>query len=164
MASAATVAGRSQYVESFDGTRLAVTVFRPERDGVPVAGRFPVIVTQDRSEAGERARVRQFFVDRGYVVVAQDRRGTGASFGTQTGFVTRDDVRDASYYTKRSLLAAVWASTFLFWLEDRSPDFEDSWAFLDRRIDNVMQIGALRARFDDLFQGLGRLNPLAARR
>ena len=75
-----------------------------------------------------------------------------------------DDVRDASYYTKRSLLAAVWASTFLFWLEDRSPDFEDSWAFLDRRIDNVMQIGALRARFDDLFQGLGRLNPLAARR
>lgn len=75
-----------------------------------------------------------------------------------------DDARDASYYTKRSLLAAVWASTFLFWLEDRSPDFENTWAFLDRRIDNVMQIGRLRARFDDLFQGLGRLNPLAARR
>jgi ubiquinone biosynthesis protein COQ9 len=75
-----------------------------------------------------------------------------------------DEARDASYYTKRSLLAAVWTSTFLFWLDDRSPDFEATWAFLDRRIDNVMQIGKLRARFDDFFQGLGRLNPLTQRR
>jgi len=75
-----------------------------------------------------------------------------------------DDARDASYYTKRSLLAAVWTSTFLFWLDDRSLDFEDTWAFLERRIDNVMQIGRLRARFDGLFEGLGRLNPLAQRR
>ena len=75
-----------------------------------------------------------------------------------------DDARDASYYTKRSLLAAVWTSTFLFWLEDRSEDFQDTWSFLERRIDNVMQIGKVRARFDDMFQGLGRLNPLAQRR
>jgi ubiquinone biosynthesis protein COQ9 len=75
-----------------------------------------------------------------------------------------DDARDASYYTKRSLLAAVWTSTFLFWLEDRSEDFRDTWAFLERRIDNVMQIGRVRARFDDFLGGLGRLNPLAARR
>jgi ubiquinone biosynthesis protein COQ9 len=75
-----------------------------------------------------------------------------------------DDARDASYYTKRSLLAAVWTSTFLFWLEDRSEDFRDTWAFLERRIANVMQIGRLRARMDEFFQGLGRLNPLAARR
>ncbi|MGH6902139.1 MAG: COQ9 family protein [Geminicoccaceae bacterium] len=75
-----------------------------------------------------------------------------------------DEARDASYYTKRSLLAAVWTSTFLFWLDNRSPDFEGTWAFLDRRIDNVMQIGKLRARFDDWFRDLGRLNPLAQRR
>ena len=75
-----------------------------------------------------------------------------------------DDARDASYYTKRSLLAAVWTSTFLFWLDDRSEGSADTWAFLDRRIDNVMQIGKLRARFDDFLGGLGRLNPLAARR
>jgi ubiquinone biosynthesis protein COQ9 len=75
-----------------------------------------------------------------------------------------DDARDASYYTKRSLLAAVWTATFLFWLEDRSEGFQDTWAFLDRRIDNVMQIGRLRARFDDFFKDLGRLNPMAQRR
>jgi ubiquinone biosynthesis protein COQ9 len=75
-----------------------------------------------------------------------------------------DDARDASYYTKRSLLAAVWTSTFVYWLEDRSEGFQDTWAFLDRRIDNVMQIGKLRARFDDFFKDLGRLNPMAQRR
>jgi len=73
-----------------------------------------------------------------------------------------DHARDYSYYTKRSLLAAVWTSTFLFWLEDRSEGCQDSWAFLARRIDNVMQIGSLRARLEDVFQGLGRFNPLAA--
>lgn len=75
-----------------------------------------------------------------------------------------DRATDASYYTKRSLLAAVWSSTFLYWLDDRSADLEATWAFLGRRIDDVMRIGQLRARLDDAFKGLGRFNPLAARR
>jgi ubiquinone biosynthesis protein COQ9 len=75
-----------------------------------------------------------------------------------------DKADDYSYYSKRSLLAAVWTSTFLFWLEDRSDGFRDSWAFLDRRIGDVMQIGALRARVGDALRSLGRLNPLASQR
>jgi ubiquinone biosynthesis protein COQ9 len=75
-----------------------------------------------------------------------------------------DEVHDASYYSKRSLLAGVWTSTFLFWLDDRSERCAETWAFLERRIDNVMQLGRLRGRFDDVLHGLGRLNPLAARR
>jgi ubiquinone biosynthesis protein COQ9 len=75
-----------------------------------------------------------------------------------------DDARDASYYTKRSLLAAVWTSTFLYWLEDRSEDNAETWSFLERRIANVMQIGQLRARIDDFFTQFGRLNPMAQRR
>jgi ubiquinone biosynthesis protein COQ9 len=75
-----------------------------------------------------------------------------------------DDARDASYYTKRSLLAAVWTSTFLYWLEDRSEDNAETWSFLARRIANVMQIGQLRARIDDIFKQFGRLNPMAQRR
>jgi ubiquinone biosynthesis protein COQ9 len=78
--------------------------------------------------------------------------------------VAGDKGEDYSYYTKRSLLAAVWTSTFLFWLEDRSDGFRDSWAFLDRRIGDVMQIGALRARLGDALRSLGRLNPLASHR
>ena len=75
-----------------------------------------------------------------------------------------DDARDASYYTKRSLLFAVWTSTFLYWLEDRSEDNAETWSFLARRIANVMQIGQLRARIDDFFKQFGRLNPMAQRR
>jgi ubiquinone biosynthesis protein COQ9 len=75
-----------------------------------------------------------------------------------------DRARDASYFTKRTLLAAVWTSTFFYWLDDRSPAQEDSWAFLDRRIDNVMRIGSTRARLDDALRVFARFNPLAARR
>jgi ubiquinone biosynthesis protein COQ9 len=78
--------------------------------------------------------------------------------------VAGDKADDYNYYSKRSLLAAVWTSTFLFWLEDRSDGFGDSWAFLDRRIGEVMQIGALRARVGDALRSLGRLNPLASQR
>jgi ubiquinone biosynthesis protein COQ9 len=75
-----------------------------------------------------------------------------------------DKAEDYSYYTKRSLLAGVWTSTFLFWLEDRSEGSRDSWAFLERRIDDVMQIGAVRARVGDALRRLGQLNPLASQR
>jgi ubiquinone biosynthesis protein COQ9 len=78
--------------------------------------------------------------------------------------VAGDKADDYNYYTKRSLLAAVWTSTFLFWLEDRSDGMRDSWAFLDRRIGDVMQIGAVRARIGDAWRSLGRLNPLASQR
>jgi len=78
--------------------------------------------------------------------------------------VAGDRANDFSYYTKRSLLAAVWSSTFLFWLDDRSDGLEATWGFLERRIENVMQIGSLRSRIEDRLKGLGRLNPLAARR
>ncbi|AKH41952.1 hypothetical protein FHS61_002515 [Altererythrobacter atlanticus] len=83
----------SLYIESFDGTRIAVTVHRPLKDGRVVEEPLPVIVTQDRT-GSSRANM-QRFLDAGYVWVAQDRRGTGASFGTQTGFVNQLDARDA---------------------------------------------------------------------
>jgi ubiquinone biosynthesis protein COQ9 len=75
-----------------------------------------------------------------------------------------DKAADYNYYTKRSLLAAVWTSAFLFWLEDRSEGLRDSWAFLDRRIGDVMRIGGLPARVGDALRSLGRLNPLASHR
>lgn len=76
--------------------------------------------------------------------------------------IAGDRADDASYYTKRGLLLAVWTSTFFYWLEDQSPGLEDSWAFLDRRIGNVMQIGRVRGQIDSLFKNLDRFNPLKA--
>ncbi|MGI9418332.1 MAG: COQ9 family protein [Geminicoccaceae bacterium] len=76
--------------------------------------------------------------------------------------IAGDRTDDASYYTKRGLLLTVWTSTFFYWLEDHSPGLEESWAFLDRRIDNVMQIGRVRGQVEGLIKNLERLNPLKA--
>jgi len=71
-----------------------------------------------------------------------------------------DQTTDTSYYTKRSLLLAVWTTTFFYWLEDHSVGLRNSWAFLERRIDNVMQFGKIRSQLQGLFKGLDRFSPL----
>ena len=58
-----------------------------------------------------------------------------------------DRSTDWNYYTKRGLLAGVYASTLLFWLQDDSDGFEDSFRFLNRRIDNVMTIQKIKSAF-----------------
>lgn len=87
----------SRYLESFDGTRIAITILRPAQAGRVVTTPLPVIVTQDRGQEGSErvANARRFFPNRGYVIVAQDRRGVGASFGVQKGFVNAFDAEDA---------------------------------------------------------------------
>jgi ubiquinone biosynthesis protein COQ9 len=50
-----------------------------------------------------------------------------------------DTSSDFNHYTKRMTLSAVYASTISVFVNDDSENFADSRAFLDRRIDNVMQ-------------------------
>jgi ubiquinone biosynthesis protein COQ9 len=57
-----------------------------------------------------------------------------------------DTATDYNFYTKRALLAAVYSSTVLFWIDDDSEDSAATWAFLARRIDEVMQIPRLKAQ------------------
>jgi ubiquinone biosynthesis protein COQ9 len=52
-----------------------------------------------------------------------------------------DRSTDYNYYTKRLLLAGVLSSTTLFWLNDRSEGHRATWAFLERRIDEVLKVG-----------------------
>ncbi len=94
----------SQYVTSGDGTRLAIDIYRPARNGALATEKVPVIVMQARSELRREDPARgsprmlsvvRAFTAQGYALVAQDRRGTGASFGTQRGFINRDDGADA---------------------------------------------------------------------
>lgn len=51
-----------------------------------------------------------------------------------------DTSTDFNFYTKRLMLAGVYTSTVIFWLDDRSPGESASWEFLDRRIEDVMRI------------------------
>jgi ubiquinone biosynthesis protein COQ9 len=65
-----------------------------------------------------------------------------------------DTSTDYNYYTKRALLAGVYGSTVLVWLDDSSEGFTDTFAFLDRRIGDVMAIERGKAR---LQRSLGAL-------
>lgn len=56
-----------------------------------------------------------------------------------------DTSEDYNWYTKRATLSAVYSSTLLYWLGDDSEDFAKTWAFLDRRIENVMQFEKFKA-------------------
>ena len=56
-------------------------------------------------------------------------------------YAAGDRATDYNFYTKRTLLSGVYSSTLLFWLNDKSEGHEASWAFLERRIDEVLKIG-----------------------
>ena len=64
-----------------------------------------------------------------------------------------DTSTDYNFYTKRGLLAGVYSTTQLYWLNDRSEDHADSWAFLERRIGEVLQVGR---RFGGLVKQAGK--------
>ncbi len=57
-----------------------------------------------------------------------------------------DTSTDFNFYTKRMTLAAVYSSCFLYWLNDDTDNYQDTWAFLDRRIENVMQFEKVKAK------------------
>ena len=56
-----------------------------------------------------------------------------------------DTSTDVNWYTKRATLSGVYSATVLFWLGDDSADHADTWAFLDRRIEDVMRIEKAKA-------------------
>ena len=57
-----------------------------------------------------------------------------------------DTATDWNFYSKRGLLAAVYTTTLLYWLDDDSEEFTETWAFLERRISNVLKVPKAVAR------------------
>ena len=58
-----------------------------------------------------------------------------------------DTATDYNHYTKRILLSGVLTSTTLYWLNDDSHDQQQTWHFLDRRIEEVLKIGKKISQF-----------------
>ncbi len=90
-------------------------------------------------------------VRRGFNHLELPHRGARASraLGRTVALIWRaigDTSTDFNFYTKRTLLAGVYMSTLLYWLNDQSEEHAATWAFLDRRIANVMQIEKAKAR------------------
>jgi ubiquinone biosynthesis protein COQ9 len=78
--------------------------------------------------------------------------------------IAGDKATDFNHYSKRAILMGVYGSTTLVYLDDSSEDLAATKAFLDRRIDDVMQFEKLKAswrgssqRMPSLSRFLGRL-------
>ena len=65
-----------------------------------------------------------------------------------------DTATDYNFYTKRGLLAAVYGTTLLYCLHDRSEGFADTRGFHDRRIAEVMRVPAAMSRLRNLATAL----------
>ncbi|MBK5921492.1 hypothetical protein CCR80_10670 [Rhodothalassium salexigens] len=81
-----------------------------------------------------------------------------------------DTSTDYNWYTKRTILSGVYASTVLVWMGDDTPDLDETRAFLARRIENVMQFEKTKAKVLSLGENrpsltrfLGRLRYPGAR-
>ena len=110
------------------------------RDRVAAAVRFRLEVVEDKET------VRRGTALFALPVYAAD--GAKAIWGTADAIWSAlgDTSEDVNWYTKRATLCGVYSATVLYWLGDTSEDHADTWAFLDRRIDDVMQIEKLKAQ------------------
>ena len=57
-----------------------------------------------------------------------------------------DNSEDYNWYSKRAILSGVYASTVLYWLGDNSEGSEETWHFLDRRIEDVMKFESTKVQ------------------
>lgn len=101
-----TVARSSIYVPVRDGTRLAISIYRPAINGKPVAAKVPTVFafTPYRMRYYDKGAVVETFdqgifgfrdlVHAGYAVAIADVRGKGASFGARRGFLDQTEARD----------------------------------------------------------------------
>lgn len=64
-----------------------------------------------------------------------------------------DTATDFNHYSKRTILAGVYAATLLAWLDDDSEDWSETAAFLDRRLGDVGKFEKLKAQWR---RGAGR--------
>lgn len=111
---------------------------------------------RDRIAAAVRLRIEAYGNEREAVRRAMSFLAMPGQAGLATKLLYRtvdeiwyrcgDTATDFNFYTKRALLAGVYTSTLLCWLNDTSEGDAESWAFLGRRIENVMQVPKLTAR------------------
>lgn len=73
-------------------------------------------------------------------------------------YAAGDTATDFNFYSKRLLLAGVYSTTLMHWLDDRSEGFAATAAFLDRRLADVMRIQQAKGRLSKLVDKLP--NPL----
>ncbi len=129
--------GDTQMLEQLKATDLSAMRFR---DRIATAVRLRLEVVTDKE-----------VVRRGTTLFALPQHaadGAKLMWGTCDAIwdALGDTSDDVNWYTKRATLSGVYSATVLYWLGDTSEGHAETWEFLDRRIDNVMQIEKLKAQ------------------
>lgn len=153
------------------GLRDAIALFEAETDRRMVAALadadLDALRVRDRIAAAVRTRLELCAPHREacrrlvahYALPGNAAAGLGAMYRSIDLMwrAAGDTATDFNFYTKRGLLAGVYGATILFWLNDDSEGRVESWAFLDRRIADVMNIQRLRGRADGAWAALDRV-------
>lgn len=98
-----------------------------------------------RLAATDKARMRQSLIL--FAQAPYARRGAAALWGTADAIwrALGDESQGTTAFTKRLSLSAIYSATLLYWLGDDSPESAASWAFLDRRLDDLMRFEKAKA-------------------
>lgn len=82
------VVERDVKVPMRDGTKLAIDLYIPARDGKPIAGTLPTLLLRTPYNKTEWSpHISRYFASHGYLAAAQDTRGRFASEGTFNPFL-----------------------------------------------------------------------------
>ena len=74
-----------------------------------------------------------------------------------------DTSTDFNFYSKRAILAGVYSSTMMRWFTDQSAGESETHAFLDARIENVMQFEKFKAQVRERTKDLPSLSDILRR-
>lgn len=128
--------GDAQMVARLDGADLSELRFR---DRIAAGVRY-------RLEAADKELVRKGMA---FFALPQNASDGAAALWHTCGLIWEtlgDTSTDLNWYTKRATLSAVYSSVVLYWLGDDTEGNAATWAFLDRRIDDVMQIEKIKGQ------------------
>lgn len=64
-----------------------------------------------------------------------------SALSSEIWYLAGDVSVDTSWYTKRANLAAVYSASEVFMTQDRSTEFEATREFLERRLEDVGEVG-----------------------
>lgn len=143
-----------------DGTVLAADVYRPAVNGKAAPGKFPVVLSQtpyNKNLPGANFEI-PYLVNRGYVQVIADARGTGSSGGTWVPFQEREQ-RDGFELTN-------WTARQP-WSDGKVALYGASYGAINQLLTAEQQPAALKAMFPivpggdpyrDVFSGGGTVD------
>jgi ubiquinone biosynthesis protein COQ9 len=122
-----------------------------------VGDRLPAMKIRERIAALVEARLELLAADREglrralAILAMPQNAATGARLGWRAADAmwraAGDTATDYNHYTKRAMLAAIYAATITVFLDDESAGQADTRAFLSRRIDGIMRFEKAKAGF-----------------